>query len=235
LGDKISLVYEEEELLPISALQHLLFCERRAALILLEGLWQDNIFTAEGSVLHEQVHQIETESRGSLRIARGLWLRSLHLGLCGRADVVEFQRLADNAQRSTATTLPDVEGLWQPFPVEYKRGRLRNEVSFEIQLCAQALCLEEMLSIQVFAGAIYYGKARRRLEVPFNHKIRDKVEVAAKRLHALVSSGITPTVRPQAKCRLCSLIDVCLPAAMSRRKDVPKYLKLAYSLEENAI
>jgi CRISPR-associated exonuclease Cas4 len=92
LGDKISLVYEEEELLPISALQHLLFCERRAALILLEGLWQDNIFTAEGSVLHEQVHQIETESRGSLRIARGLWLRSLHLGLCGRADVVEFQR-----------------------------------------------------------------------------------------------------------------------------------------------
>lgn len=226
-------MYGEEELLPISALQHLLFCERRAALILLEGLWQDNVFTAEGGVLHEQTHQAETECRGNLRIARGLWLNSLRLGLCGRADVIEFQ-LVDHTQLGMTIPLAGADGAWCPFPVEYKRGRLRSEESFEVQLCAQALCLEEMLNISISAGAVYYGKTRRRLEIPFDQTIRDKTEAAAKRLHELVSSGITPKARPQAKCRSCSLVDVCLPAAMSQRRDVRRYLELATTLPETA-
>jgi len=220
-------MYEEDELLPISALQHLLFCERRAALILLEGLWQDNIFTAEGTVLHERVHQVETECRGDLRIVRGLWLRSLRLGLCGRSDVVEFQRVEGSTESGMVIALPNTEDLWQPFPVEYKRGRLRKEESFEVQLCAQALCLEEMLGINVPAGAIYYGKARRRLEISFIQTIRDKTEAAARRLHELAFAGITPRAQQQAKCHSCSLVDVCLPKAMNPKRDVKHYLKEA--------
>ena len=226
-------MYGEEELLSISALQHLLFCERRAALICLEGLWQDNVFTAEGSLLHEQTHQAETECRGSLRIARGLWLRSLRLGLCGRADVIEFQ-LVDEPQPRIAVPLSDVKGLWRPFPVEYKRGRLRSEESFEVQLCAQSLCLEEMLGIEVPVGALYYGKTRRRLEIPFDKAIRERTESTAHRLHELVSAGVTPTAQPQAKCHSCSLNEVCLPEAMSQRRSVKSYLKKATAPPETA-
>lgn len=225
-------MYDEDELLPISALQHLIFCERRAAFILLEGLWQDNIFTAEGSILHEQVHQAETECRRDLRIVRGLWLRSLRLGLCGRSDVVEFQRVEDSNEPGIVVSVPDTEGLWQPFPVEYKRGRLRSEASFEVQLCAQALCLEEMLNINVPAGAIYYGRTRRRLEIPFGQTTRDKTEAAARRLHALASTGITPGAQYQAKCRSCSLLDICLPKVMNPRSDVKRYLKGAVAPPE---
>ncbi|GFP21256.1 CRISPR-associated exonuclease Cas4 [Candidatus Hakubella thermalkaliphila] len=226
-------MYGEEELLPISALQHLLFCERRAALICLEGQWQDNIFTAEGGLLHEQTHQAETEHRGNLRLARGLWLRSLTLGLYGRADVIEFQLVGD-AQPGMAIPLPDADGLWRPFPVEYKRGRLRSEESFEVQLCAQALCLEEMRGINIPAGALYYGKTRRRLEISFDRAIRERTKNAANRLHELVSAGITPPARPQAKCRSCSLVGVCLPAATSQRGDVKRYLKQATTTPEIA-
>jgi len=208
-------MYSEEELLPISALQHLLFCERRAALVCLEGLWEENVFTAEGSVLHEQTHQAVVESRGDIRIAHGLWLRSLRLGLSGRADVVEFCRL-DDARCGSGVCLPGLPGCWQPFPVEYKRGRTRSEASFEVQLCAQALCLEEMLRTDVPSGALYYGKTRRRLEIPFDAAIRRQTEDAASRLHRLVSAGATPQARFQPKCRSCSLNTVCLPKAMSQ-------------------
>jgi CRISPR-associated exonuclease Cas4 len=217
-------MYKEEELLPISALQHLLFCERRAALIILEGLWQDNVFTAEGSILHEQTHQIETERHGDLRIARGLWLRSFRLGLIGNSDVIEFQKVSDYQKDKMTVSLYDIEGFWQPFPVEYKRGRLRSEESFEVQLCAQALCMEEMLNIYIPAGAIYYGKSKRRLEISFNQAIRNKTEASAKCLHEIVSSGVTPKAHNQIKCQSCSLIDICLPKAMLPNRDVNRYL-----------
>lgn len=220
-------MYGEEELLPISALQHLVFCDRRAALVLLEGVWQDSTLTVEGSVLHEQTYQAETECRGDLRIARGLWLRSAMLGLCGRSDVIEFRHLAGGHRPRIAIPLPGAEGLWQILPVEYKRGRLRSEASFEVQLCAQALCLEEMLGVNVPAGAIYYGKTRRRLEIPLDQSIRDRTAAAAKRLHELIDSGVTPRAQHQAKCRSCSLAEVCLPRAMNPKKDVKRYLQAA--------
>ncbi len=225
-------MYGEDELLPVSALQHMIFCERRAALICLEGLWKDNVYTAEGSVFHEQADVGETECRGDLRIARGLWLRSLELGLTGRADVVEFHYKREAIQ-GTAIPLSGSDGLWLPFPVEYKRGVLRDEKSYEVQLCGQAFCLEEMLGICVPAGALYYGKTRRRLEIPFTAEIRELTRNTALRLHELIRSGVTPLAKPKAKCRSCSLYDICLPSAMDRRRNVDSYLRQATVIVEN--
>lgn len=223
-------MYAEDELLPISSLQHLLFCERRAALVCLEGLWEDNISTAEGSLLHERTHQAETESRDDLRIARGLWLRSLKLGLYGKADVVEF-RILDVHDKGQGIALPGTPGLWSPYPVEYKRGRLRSETSFEIQLCAQGLCLEEMLGIKVASGALYYGKTRRRMEIDFDKSLRERTEAAALRIHEIFDSGITPIASPKPKCRFCSLNGICLPKIGRGRKSVRGYIKQAIEVE----
>ena len=152
----------EEDLLPLSALQHLLFCERQCALIHVEQLWDENLFTAEGRVIHERVHEQGGESRGNIRIERGLPLRSFRLGLVGKADVVEFHRVT--TQR------------WQPFPVEFKRGKPKRDDCDKVQLCAQALCLEEMLATVVEAGALYYGRTRRRLDIAFDTGLRDETE-----------------------------------------------------------
>lgn len=225
-------MYSEDDLLPISALSQLVFCERRAGLVLLEGLWKDNTFTAEGSLLHEQTHQGSSESREGWRIVRGLWLRSFKLGVYGRADVVEFQRVQE--ERGTVFPLGGQMGHWQPLLVEYKRGRLRREASFEIQLCAQAMCLEEMMGIQVKSGAIYYGKTRRRLELELGEELRAKTIAVAERLHELVASGKTPPAVFRPKCRTCSMLEVCLPTAMSPKKSVRKYLRQATEMEYEA-
>jgi len=225
-------MYSEDDFVPVSALQHVLFCERRAALILLEGLWEDNVSTAEGNLLHERAHQAETESRDTLVIVRGLWLRSFRLGLYGKADIVEFH-LLDDDNRSSGASLAGKSGLYRPFPVEYKRGRLRSELSFEIQLCAQALCLEEMLGTKVVSGALYYGKTRRRKEIRFDEPLRNRTESAALRVHEIVESGITPRVRRQKKCNFCSLNAQCLPEATGVRKSVTRYLAQASSEEKD--
>ena len=213
--------YEEDELLPISALQHLLFCERRAALVHIEGLWDENPFTVEGRQLHDKVHDDSTEVRGDLRIARGLSLRSLRLGLVGKADMVEFHRVQEN---ESGVQFEGVTGFWHPMPVEYKRGKLRKEDGYEVQLCAQALCLEEMLDIVIPGGAIYYGKTRRRLEISFDTKLRQDTVMATERLHELISSGKTPTAEYSKKCESCSLINSCLPKTVSKKGSVERYL-----------
>jgi CRISPR-associated exonuclease Cas4 len=120
--------------------------------------------------------------------------------------------------------LGDAYGLWRPFPVDYKRGRLRHEEGFEIQLCAQALCIEEMLGVAVPVGAIFYGKPRRRLEVIFDADIRKRTEQAAFRLHDLFRSGQTPPARYEKKCENCSLTDLCMPKVTGTAKSVAKYL-----------
>jgi CRISPR-associated exonuclease Cas4 len=224
-------MFAEDDLIPLSSLQHLHFCERRAALIFIEGIWEDNLFTVEGSHLHKRTHASETESRGELRIARGLPLRSIRLGLSGKADVVEFHRLAqDDNKRFTNGSLPfgirleGVAGLWHPFPVEYKRGKLRHEEGYEVQLCAQALCLEEMLNVAIPSGALYYGKTGRRLELSFDKGLREKTEAASMRMHELVRLAHTPEAGYSKKCEKCSLFDVCLPKVMNRRRSVSRYL-----------
>jgi len=229
-------IYAEDELLPLSLIQHLLFCERRAALIQIEGIWQDNLFTVEGTHLHQKVDDdLPVESRGDLRITRGLLLHSRELGLSGKADVVEFCRIADvgGAQYSSsgalaaAIPLSGSSGLWRPYPVDYKRGRLRHEEGFEAQLCAQALCLEEMLRVAVPEGAIYYGKPRRRLVVVFDDSLRTKTREAARRLHELVSSGRTPQARYEKKCESCSLLSVCMPKVTGSGRSAQEYIAKA--------
>jgi CRISPR-associated exonuclease Cas4 len=202
--------YSEDDLLPLSALQHLLFCERQCALIHIEQVWSENLFTAEGRIMHERVDSGGRESRGTVRLAYGLSLHSFRLGLVGKADVVEFHRTE--------------AGDWQPFPVEHKRGRAKKENWDRVQLCAQALCLEEMLGLAVPAGALFYGKSRRRQDVVFNAELREEVEVAANRLHELVCSGRTPPVRYEKKCESCSLINICMPKVTGAGKKVGVYL-----------
>ncbi len=203
-------MFTEEELLPVSALQHLVFCERQCALIYIEQLWLDNAQTVEGHDLHEKADAGAGETRGDLRVARGMPLRSLRLGLAGKADVVEFRRVGDG-EADQGVVLPNVPGRWAPFPVEYKRGKPKRSSCDRVQLCAQALCLEEMLSVGIPRGALFYGKTRRRLDVAFDEALRRETERAAARLRQLIESGITPAAVREPKCRECSLLEACMP------------------------
>ncbi len=217
-------MFPGDELLPISALQHLVFCERQCALIHIERLWADNPLTVEGSSMHARVHDEDaSEARGDIRIARGIALRSFRLGLVGQADVVEFHR----AEAGTGVTLPNAAGSWLPFPVEYKRGRPKRGLADRVQLCAQALCLEEMFDTRLQAGALFYGTSRRRMTVAFGHALRQTTEQTAERLHALVSQGITPRARREPKCKRCSLVRLCLPDAMAARRSAARDLPSA--------
>jgi CRISPR-associated exonuclease Cas4 len=222
-------MFDEDDLLPISALQHLAFCERQWALIHLEGLWSENVLTVEGRQLHRRVHEVEPERRGEVRIARGVRLRSLSLGLVGQADVVEFHRLPADTQGG-ASLVGEPDG-WRPFPVEYKRGRPKRGDCDLVQLCAQALCLEEMLQAEVPAGALFYGRTRRRQDVRFDALLRGATRVLAARLHELNGAGNTPPASFGHHCKRCSLMDRCLPRA-TRQRCVARYMKAAFHAGE---
>lgn len=220
----------EDALLPVSALQHLLFCPRQCALIHVERVWADNDLTVEGSFLHQKVDETgpRSESRGNVRIARGLALRSLRLGLVGRADVVEFHRVAESEDASSparGTELPGAAGRWRPYPVEHKRGRPKRDLSDKVQLCAQALCLGEMLDTEIPEGALYYGSRRRRLTVEFDSQLRSATERSAAELHRLVALGVTPRAEREPRCKRCSLLEICLPEAMSAKRSARDYLR----------
>ena len=225
-------MYSEDDLLPLSGLQHLVFCERQWALIHLEGLWEENRLTVEGRFLHERVDESETEVRGDLRIVRGLRLRSLRLGLVGRTDVVEFHRVSESApaMAKQIMRLKGVAGLWRPVPVEYKRGRPKADRSDEVQLCAQALCLEEMLTVMIPAGALFYGTPHRRFDVSFDEALRKETEDLSARLHTCFHAGETPPARYEKRCKNCSLFSVCLPKASDRRRSAQEYLAGAFEV-----
>jgi len=209
-------LYPESDLIPLSALQHLLFCERQCALIHIEQAWIENVFTAEGRLMHERADSGKSESRGNVKTECGLLLRSLRLGLSGKADVVEFH-YEDKKSRK----------LSQVKPIEYKRGRPKEENWDRVQLCAQAICLEEMLGIEIAEGSLFYGKTRRRKDVLFNAALRQETEDAAKRLHELIASGQTPKAVYSAICDNCSMIQVCLPKAVGKKQSVSRYLEKA--------
>lgn len=224
--------YEEADFLQLSALQHLVFCERQCALIYIEQVWKDNPLTLEGAFLHYRTDEEapRREVRGDLVICRSLPLRSFSLGISGRADVVEFHRIVDERDQSSRIStqkgvrLEGMPGSWRPFPVEYKRGKPKPELCDEVQLCAQAMCLEEMLGVTVEQGALFYGAIKRRHDVNFDAGLRDATRSAARRLHALFASGVTPVARKEPKCRSCSLLDICLPSAVGARHSAQKYL-----------
>ena len=209
-------MFSEDDLLPLSALQHILFCERQCALIHIEQLWVENLYTAQGRVMHDRVDQTGKEARKNIRVEYGIPLRSLELGIVGKADVVEFHRKND--------------GSWQPFPVEYKRGKPKKENWDKVQLCAQAMCLEEMRRAIIPKGSLFYGKTRRRQEVVFDDELRTCTRETATLLHALIDSRTTPAAEYEKRCDACSLSDVCLPKTAGRKKSVIRYIRSAVEL-----
>ena len=207
------MTYTEDDLLPLSGLQHLLFCERQCALIHVEQVWAENVLTAEGRIMHERVHEANKESRDDVRIEFGMPLRSLLLGLIAKADVVEFHRDGKH---------PD--DIWRPFPVEYKHGKPKKDNYDKVQLCGQAMCLEEMLDVEIQAGALFYGRTRRRQDVVFDNALRRETEDAAKRFHELVESGVTPKAIYMKKCDNCSMYDLCMPKTVEKAGSINTYL-----------
>ena len=220
-ASETSCLYNEDDLIPLSALQHLLFCERQCALIHIEQVWEENRLTIEGHHLHKRVDEVGQESRGRIRTVFSLPIRSLNLGLSGKADAVEFHREGEKGQAEAV--------IWRPFPVEFKRGKPKLNDCDLVQLCAQALCLEEMLGLDVPEGAMYYGKPRRRLAVVFDAALRVETAQAAERLHELIRLGKTPSVRYGRKCDSCSLLSLCLPKVTGAHRQVAGYLAEAAS------
>jgi len=183
--------------------------------------------------MHRKVDETgpRREKRGDLVISRGMPLRSLDLGLSGRADVVEFHRVGDQTSAAptysrmrSAVRLKGLTGSWRPFPVDYKRGKPKADRCDDVQLCAQALCLEEMLECVVREGALFYGKNQRRQEIIFNDELRQLTIDAARRLHELIGSGRTPRANKGPKCKNCSLVDLCLPETMKKGRSARAYL-----------
>ncbi len=185
-------MYSEEEYIPLSALQHYIFCPRQCGLIHLHQVWSENFLTAEGRILHEKADSKKVEKRRSLKTVYSLKISSRRLGLSGQADVVEFIE-------NTA------------MPIEYKRGRPKSHEADRVQLCAQALCLEEMLGLQIEKGALYYGQTRRRREVIFDEELRRLTGKTALATHTLFDSGRLPPARHFAGCEACSLASICMP------------------------
>jgi CRISPR-associated exonuclease Cas4 len=189
------------EPLALSALQHLLYCERQCALIHMEQLWAENRFTALGQEIHRVAHEGPDESRPGVRITRGLRVACDRLGVAGQCDVVEFH--ADG----------------RVLPIEYKRGKPKEHRSDEVQLCAQGLCLESMLGVEIPLGRLFYNGTRRRLDVPLDAELRAVTLAAVSRLRCLLDSGITPDATYEsARCDACSLIHLCLPRASRHRR-----------------
>ncbi len=213
------MAYEESEYLQISGLQHFRFCRRQWALIHIEHLWAENLRTVEGEILHERAHDAGLrEKRGELLITRDMRVASARLGISGACDVLEFHQSEDGIP------LPGQEGLWQPFPVEYKRGSPKEHTADALQLCAQAMCLEEMLCCDIPQGALYYGEIRRRQQVDLSEELRREVTDCLTEMHELFGRGRTPKVKPQKSCNACSLKELCLPKLM-RAKSVKSYIE----------
>lgn len=212
-------MYEEDELLLLSGIQHFAFCRRQWALIHLEQLWAQNVLTAEGDLLHHRAHDEELrERRGSTLIVRGLAVRSYRAGLSGVCDVVEFH------MDQMGHPLAGEDGLWSALPVEYKRGRSKVSDADRLQLCAQAIALEEMLGCDVRIGCLYYGETHSRERVDLGQSLRDTLMKMSEEMHRLYRRRHTPKVKPFSACRSCSLVDICLPHAV-HRASVDSYIR----------
>ncbi|MBF8224140.1 CRISPR-associated protein Cas4 [Halomonas sp. 328] len=210
---------DDVRLIPLSALQHMLFCPRQCALIHLEQQWAENRYTAEGRILHERADNLGHERRRGIHTAMALPLASEELGLTGVADVVEF----DESREPVVVR-----------PIEYKRGRPKAHRADEVQLCAQALCLEEMLDVSIEQGALFYGKTRRRKVVVFDDELRALTRRVIADTRTLFDNNRTPPAVYEAKrCDHCSLIDACQPQVMGKQRSASRWLaRQLQSLDE---
>jgi CRISPR-associated exonuclease Cas4 len=212
--------YSSDDLLPLSGIQHFVFCRRQWALIHVERQWKDNLLTVEGRQFHQRVDDpYFDESRREMIIARSVPVASYRLGLSGICDVIEFIESAEGV------ALPGRKGLYLTTPVEYKRGREKPDPCDEAQLCAQAMCLEEMLAVSIPAGYLYYGETRHRVAVDLNAEIRKLVQDMSDEMHAYFSRGYTPRVRTSKACRSCSLADICLPVLLDKTIPASEYIR----------
>ncbi|PKL57001.1 MAG: CRISPR-associated protein Cas4 [Methanomicrobiales archaeon HGW-Methanomicrobiales-6] len=212
--------YTDEELLALSGIQHFCFCRRQWALIHVERQWEENLRTVEGHLVHKRVDDpYFTESRGDVVISRAFPLASYTLGLYGVADVVEYIR------SENGLSLPGHEGLWTMRPVEYKRGKPKIDERDEVQLCAQAMCLEEMFNVHIDRGDFYYNEIRRRVPLLLSAELRDKVRLLSEEMHVLFRKGVTPPAEVSKKCNLCSLQNVCMPKLTKKNLSVRRYVR----------
>lgn len=199
-------MYSEEDYLMLSGIQHFAFCRRQWALIHIEQQWEENYRTTAGELMHKKAHDEKSfEKRGDLLIVRGLRISSHKLGLSGQCDVVEFH--CDDK----GVSLFGYDGKWSPVPVEYKHGKPKENNADELQLCAQAICLEEMFQTDIAEGFLYYGENRRRSCVEFSQDLRDQVAKYSTEMHDLFEKGYTPNAKPTKQCKACSLENLCLP------------------------
>ncbi|MCL4510464.1 MAG: CRISPR-associated protein Cas4 [Bacteroidetes bacterium] len=222
-------MFTEDDFFQISALQHYVYCPRQCALIHVEDVWKENVFTVRGDILHEKVDTDTYESRGTIKTVRGLKIHSFRFGISGRCDVVEFHgkgkgRLLQGQAQVEGDLYP---GTFTIIPVEFKSGEPKDDVSDKVQLCAQALCLEEMLNTSVRLGTFFYAKIRRRVQVEIDGELRRQTEEIIANVRELITSKRTPSAEYSAKCWNCSLEPVCMPKAMNDRK-LKMYLKNLY-------
>ena len=211
--------YSDNDYLMISGIQHYIFCRRQWSLIHIEHQWKDNIFTIEGDIIHEKCHdELFREKRKNLIVARGMRVYSSSMGVTGQCDVVEFHKCEDGA------VLFGLDGRWLPTPVEYKRGREKADTSDMAQLCAQAICLEEMLCCEIEKGYIYYDDVHRREEVLFTEDLREGVKKTFREMHNFYRAGYVIKGKYNKKCDKCSLKDICLPVIL-KDKSVSEYYR----------
>ena len=213
------MVCNEQEPVMLSGLQHFAFCRRQWALIHVEDQWADNAHTAQGDIFHRRVHDSESaESRGSLFIARGLRVFSRKLNATGICDVVEFQQCPDGI------SLPGREGTWRVYPVEYKKGEPKPHDADRLQLCGQAMCLEEMLQCEISEGSLFYGETRRREKVLFTPALRSEVEKMLHEMHQYLDRNHTPSAKRTKACSACSMKEICLPT-LDKLPSIHTYLQ----------
>jgi len=205
-------MYTEDDFIMISALQHYVYCPRQCGLIHVDDVWNENLFTTRGNILHEKADTDTYETRSAVKTVRGLRIHSFILGITGRCDVVEFKESAKG------------EII---IPVEYKSGEPKEDISDMVQLCAQVLCLEEMLNTKINSGAFFYGKIRRRTKVEINDKLRSQTMEIILAVREIVKNKAVPKAEYSAMCRNCSLLDICQPKAMDSQK-LEKYIKGLY-------
>ena len=214
-----SLFQDPDNYLMLSGIQHFAFCRRQWAFIHIEQQWEDNVLTFGGTIIHRNADDpYFTECRGDVIISRSVPLVSHRLQIYGIADVVEYHR--DEVE---GTAITGRSGRWRPVPVEYKVGQKKPDDRDEVQVCAQALCLEEMYQIRIMSGFLYYGKIRRRCEVVFDSRLRCRVEKLVSEMYTLFDDGITPAAEPGKHCTSCSLINLCVPQIFSRKRSIKQY------------
>lgn len=215
-------MYDDDQMLMLSGIQHYMYCPRQWALIHIEQQWIDNRLTAEGHLQHQNVdNPAYRQKNGNVITLRSVHIASHTLGLYGISDAIE---LLPSDTATDAITHPRYPGFWKPYPVEYKHGHRKPDERDEVQLCAQAICLEEMYGIHIPEAALFYHETRHREVVQIDEPLRQLTYQLSQAMHETFKNGFTPKAEERRGCRSCSLIDICFPE-LTRKTSVAYYLK----------